>query len=69
MKNVVVSRFLSAVFGRFAVMVSALSSCFLAPSGFAQLSSSAENHADFDALVQDQYPNQGGYNRQLQLPP
>jgi hypothetical protein len=50
--------------GRFAVIVAALSSYFLAPSGFAQSSSSAQNHVDFDALVQDQYPNQGGYNRQ-----
>lgn len=51
-------------FVRFAIAVSALSSCFLAPSGFAQVSSSAENHEAFDAIVQDQYPNQGGYNRQ-----
>jgi hypothetical protein len=27
------------------------------------MSSSTQNHIDFDALVQDQYPNQGGYNR------
>jgi hypothetical protein len=47
---------------RFIVIVSALSSG-LAPGAFAQISSSAENHAAFDALVQDQYPNQGGYNR------
>ena len=51
-------------FVRFAVIVSALSSSFLVPTGFAQVSSSAENHEAFDALVQDQYPNQGGYNRQ-----
>ena len=50
--------------GRSALMFAALSSCLLAPSGFAQYSSSAQNHVDFDALVQDQYPNQGGYNRQ-----
>jgi hypothetical protein len=52
-------------FVRFAVIVSALSSCFLAPSGFAQVSSSLDNHEALDAaLSQDQYPNQGGYNRQ-----
>ena len=50
--------------GRSALIFAALSSCLLAPSGFAQYSSSAQNHVDFDALVQDQYPNQGGYNRQ-----
>jgi hypothetical protein len=50
--------------GRSALIFAALSSCLLAPSGFAQYSSSAQNHLDFDALVQDQYPNQGGYNRQ-----
>jgi hypothetical protein len=49
--------------GRSAFLLAALSSCFLAPSGFAQYSSSAQNHLDFDALAQDQYPNQGGYNR------
>ena len=26
------------------------------------MSSSAQNHVDFDSLAQDQYPNQGGYN-------
>jgi hypothetical protein len=50
--------------GRSALIFAALSSCLLAPSGLAQYSSSAQNHVDFDALVQDQYPNQGGYNRQ-----
>src|ERR1700729_2119325 len=50
-------------FARFAVIVSALSSCLLAPTGFSQVSSSAENHQAFEALLQDQYPNQGGYNR------
>src|ERR1700761_1887968 len=50
-------------FVRFAVIVLALSSCFLAPAGFSQVSSSAENHRAFEALLQDQYPNQGGYNR------
>jgi hypothetical protein len=49
--------------GRFLVIVAVLSSCLLAPSGIAQSSSSAQNHVDFDALAQDQYPNQGGYNR------
>jgi hypothetical protein len=49
---------------RFAVIISVLSSCLLAPGAFSQISSSAENHAAFDALLQDQYPNQGGYNRQ-----
>ena len=49
---------------RFAVIMSVLSSSFLAPSCLAQVSSSAENHDAFDTLVQDQYPNQGGYNRQ-----
>jgi hypothetical protein len=48
--------------GRFAVALAAVSSWFLVPSGSAQVSSSAENHAAFDTLVQDQYPNQGGYN-------
>lgn len=47
---------------RFAVIVSALSTC-LAPGAFSQVSSSAQNHFDFDSIVQDQYPNQGGYNR------
>jgi Outer membrane protein beta-barrel domain len=51
-------------FARVAVIVSALSFSLLVPTGFAQISSSAENHEAFDALVQDQYPNQGGYNRQ-----
>jgi long-subunit fatty acid transport protein len=52
-------------FVRFAVIVSALSSCLLAPAAFSQVSSSAENHQAFEALLQDQqYPNQGGYNRQ-----
>jgi Outer membrane protein beta-barrel domain len=49
---------------RFAVIVSVLSSSLFAPACFAQVSSSAENHAAFDTLSQDQYPNQGGYNRQ-----
>src|ERR1700677_24586 len=51
-------------FLRFAMIVSVLSLCFLAPSVFAQVSSSAENQQTFESLVQDQYPNQGGYNRQ-----
>ncbi|MGC2400399.1 MAG: hypothetical protein WA510_11470 [Acidobacteriaceae bacterium] len=51
-------------FVRFAVIAAALSSSLLVPSVFAQVSSSTENHEAFDALVQDQYPNQGGYNRQ-----
>ena len=52
-------------FVRYAVIVSALSSCLLAPAAFSQVSSSAENHQAFEALLQDQqYPNQGGYNRQ-----
>jgi hypothetical protein len=50
-------------FVRFAVIVSALSCC-LGPGAFSQVSSSAQNHLDFDSIVQDQYPNQGGYNRQ-----
>jgi hypothetical protein len=49
---------------RFAVIVSALSSCLLAPAGFAQVSSSVDNQDAFDAIVQNQYPNQGGYNSQ-----
>jgi hypothetical protein len=51
-------------FVRFVVIVSALSSCLIVPGGFAQVSSSAENQEAFDTLLQDQYPNQGGYNRQ-----
>jgi hypothetical protein len=51
-------------FARFAVIISALSSGLLVPACLAQLSSSAENHEAFETLVQDQYPNQGGYNRQ-----
>ena len=50
-------------FVRLTVIVSALSSCLLAPAGFSQVSSSAANHQAFEALLQDQYPNQGGYNR------
>jgi hypothetical protein len=50
-------------FVRFAVIFSALSSSLLIPNGLAQVSSSTENHEAFDAIVQDQYPNQGGYNR------
>jgi Outer membrane protein beta-barrel domain len=50
-------------FARFAVIISALSSGLLVPAGLAQISSSAENHEAFETLVQDQYPNQGGYNR------
>ena len=46
---------------QFAMIVSAL---FLATSGFAQVSSSVDNQDAFAPLVQDQYPNQGGYNRQ-----
>jgi Outer membrane protein beta-barrel domain len=49
---------------RIAVIMSALSSSLLAGGAYAQVSSSAENHQAFDAIVQDQYPNQGGYNRQ-----
>jgi hypothetical protein len=49
---------------RFAVIVSALSSCILAPSGFAQVSSSVDNQDAVEAIVQNQYPNQGGYNNQ-----
>jgi Outer membrane protein beta-barrel domain len=49
---------------RFAVIVSAVSSCLVAPVAFSQVSSSTENHEAFETLVQDQYPNQGGYNRQ-----
>ena len=48
---------------RFALLA-ALSSCLLAPGALAQSSSSLENHLDSDSIVQDQYPNQGGYNRQ-----
>jgi Outer membrane protein beta-barrel domain len=51
-------------FVRCAVLVSTLSSFLLAPGAFSQVSSSTENHEAFDALLQDQYPNQGGYNRQ-----
>jgi hypothetical protein len=51
----------SGSFPRFAVLAAAL--CFLAPCGFAQVSSSAANHDAFDTALQDQYPNQGGYNR------
>jgi hypothetical protein len=36
----------------------------VAPGAFSQVSSSAENHEAFETLVQDQYPNQGGYNPQ-----
>src|ERR1700744_5684346 len=50
-------------FVRLVVVVSALSSCLAAPAGFSQVSSSVENHQAFEALLQDQYPNQGGYNR------
>ena len=50
-------------FARFAVIVSALSTCLLAPAGFSQVSSSAANYQAFEAALQDQYPNQGGYNR------
>jgi hypothetical protein len=57
-------KMLSGSFVRFAVVVSALSSCLLAPSVVAQVSSSADNQEAFETLVQDQYPNQGGYNRQ-----
>jgi hypothetical protein len=46
---------------QFAVIVSAL---LLATSGFAQVSSSVDNQDAFAPLVQDQYPNRGGYNRQ-----
>jgi hypothetical protein len=49
---------------RFALIVSALSSCILAPSGFAQVSSSVDNQDAVEAIVQNQYPNQGGYNNQ-----
>jgi hypothetical protein len=45
----------------FALIVSAF---FLATSGFAQISSSVDKQDAFAPLVQDQYPNQGGYNRQ-----
>jgi hypothetical protein len=48
--------------GRFAVIVATFA--LLAPFGFAQVSSSAQNHVNFEAFLQDQYPNQGGYNRQ-----
>ena len=47
---------------RFAVSVATLSISFLAANSYAQVSSSAQNHDDFQTLVQDQYPNQGGYN-------
>src|ERR1700761_2278015 len=49
---------------RIAVILSALSSSLMVPGALAQVSSSSEDHQAFDALVQDQYPNQGGYNRQ-----
>jgi len=45
------------------MIVSALCSCLWAPVAFSQVSSSAANHQAFEALLQDQYPNQGGYNR------
>ena len=48
--------------GRLALMFAALSTCLLPSAGVAQTSSSAQNHVDFDSIVQDQYPNQGGYN-------
>lgn len=48
---------------RFALLA-ALSSCLLVPGALAQSSSSLQSHLDFDSIVQDQqYPNQGGYNR------
>ncbi len=47
---------------RFAVIVSAFCSCFLAAS--AQVSSSLDS-----SIVQDQYPNQGGYNRSYHTHP
>ena len=52
--------------GPFLVRFAAISFlfCLLVPSGVAQVSSSAENHDAMETLVQDQYPNQGGYNRQ-----
>ncbi|MDT7811187.1 MAG: hypothetical protein QOJ42_1103, partial [Acidobacteriaceae bacterium] len=50
-------------FVRFTLIVSALSTCLLSPAGFSQVSSSAANHQAFEAVLQDQYPNQGGYNR------
>src|ERR1700753_2128143 len=51
-------------FARFAVIGSALFSCLLVLAGLAQISSSVENHAAFEAALQDQYPNQGGYQSQ-----
>jgi Outer membrane protein beta-barrel domain len=48
---------------RFAVLTTFLSLCLLAPAVLAQSSSSAQYHADFDTVVQDRYPNQGGYNQ------
>ncbi|MGB8538412.1 MAG: hypothetical protein WCD57_18465 [Acidobacteriaceae bacterium] len=45
------------------MIVSALSTCLLVPGGFSQVSSSAATHQAFEAALQDQYPNQGGYNR------
>ena len=51
-------------FVRFTMIVSVLSSCLLVPAAFSQVSSSAANHEAFETLVQDQYPNQGGYNPQ-----
>jgi hypothetical protein len=56
-------RSLSHFLGRFALMVAAVSTCLLPSSpARAQMSSSAQHHIDFDSIVQDQYPNQGGYN-------
>jgi len=50
---------------RLGVVVAALSAWFIVPCASAQqYSSSAEYHQQIETLVQDQYPNQGGYSRQ-----
>jgi hypothetical protein len=52
-----------ASFPRFLVIVAALTWLSIL-SSFAQSSSSAAYHDQMQTLAQDQYPNQGGYNRQ-----
>jgi hypothetical protein len=54
----------NSLMARFGVALAGLSAWLIVPAALAQYSSSAETNQNFESLVQDQYPNQGGYPRQ-----
>jgi hypothetical protein len=47
---------------QFGVVFAVVSAWLVLPAALAQAGSSAQNHEDLASVVQDQYPNQGGYS-------